>query len=182
MKAIATTIKDQVKPAQGRPWEDRIVLGVWATKYIVFCDQYLAGFPISFIGFSLTYASQFFRVDNVSFNMVQWCLMGLGGKSFIRKAKKLDRQVFAWTVNLEKDMRWCIQNQLDGVISDDPKKFLETCTQWEAQPEPVTWTMGELYTLLKYQLLLTVYFFIFRWRMGSGIDQKFVNTPDKKTK
>jgi phosphatidylglycerol phospholipase C len=111
--------------------------------------------------------------------MVQWCLMGLGGKSFVRKAKQLNRQVYSWTVNQEKDMRWCIENELDGVIGDDPKKFLEVCAEWQIKPKPVKWTMGELYVLLKYQFLLTAFYFVFRWKFGSGIDPKFISTTKK---
>ncbi|KAK5020349.1 hypothetical protein LTR16_012610, partial [Cryomyces antarcticus] len=53
--------------------------------------------------------------------------MGPCGPSFIKKCKRQGREVLAWTVNDEKKMRWCVKRELDGVITDDPKKFLEVC-------------------------------------------------------
>jgi len=47
--------------------------------------------------------------------------------------KKLDpsRFVLAWTVNQDQWMRWCIEQELDGVITDDPKRFCEVKEEWE---------------------------------------------------
>ena len=30
-------------------------------------------------------------------------------------------------------MRWSINKEVDGVITDDPKRFLEVCREWEDQ-------------------------------------------------
>jgi phosphatidylglycerol phospholipase C len=121
----------------------------------------------------LTYARQFFQVDNASFNLLQWALKGPLGASFIGKAKRLKRAIFVWTVNEEKDMRWCIQKEFDGVISDDPKKFLDLCDDWEQAPNPVGWTLGEWFGLFKMQFLIGLYYFMFRWRVGSGIEKRY---------
>ena len=68
MRLIAETIK--LVPANpARSWKNRIVLGVWAVKFIPLCQRYLPGFPISHIGFSTCYARQFLKVPNCSFNM-----------------------------------------------------------------------------------------------------------------
>jgi Glycerophosphoryl diester phosphodiesterase family len=106
--------------------------------------------------------------------MVKWSLMGLLGPSFIRKAKRFNRAVFAWTVNETKEMQWCISHELDGVISDDPKKFLDTCDAYEEQPVTVRWSFREWFALLRFQLLIGAYFFLFRWRVGSGIDKQYL--------
>jgi Glycerophosphoryl diester phosphodiesterase family len=128
------------------------------------------------------YAQQFFKVENATFNMLQWALMGPLGSSFIKKAQRLKRAVFAWTVNEEKNMYWCIEHKLDGVISDDPKKFLEACDAWEEEPRPVRWTLREWLGLLRFQLLIGIYFFIFRWRVGSGVDKKYLQSRSAKAK
>jgi hypothetical protein len=68
MRLIAETIK--LVPANpARSWKNRIVLGVWAVKFIPLCQRYLPDFPISHIGFSTCYARQFLKVPNCSFNM-----------------------------------------------------------------------------------------------------------------
>lgn len=146
------------------------------------CDKYLAGFPISIIGFSLTYARQFLKVENASFNLLLWSLMAPLGSRFIKKAHGVDRSVFAWTVNEEKHMRWCIDNQIDGVISDDPKKFLEVCEQWEKDPQPVRWTVREWLYILRLQVMIGFYYILFRWRLGSGIDKRYIQRKQSISK
>ncbi|KAF2102675.1 tubulin-domain-containing protein [Rhizodiscina lignyota] len=116
MRLIGEAIRS-VPPAETRAWKDRVVLGIWATKFLPLCDEYLPEFPVSHIGFSTSYAPFFLPVPNVAFNMLQVILMGPFGGSFIRKAKTLNREIFAWTVNDEKKMRWCIRKELDEIIT-----------------------------------------------------------------
>ncbi|KAF1918489.1 hypothetical protein BDU57DRAFT_538041 [Ampelomyces quisqualis] len=129
MRLIGDTIRS-VAPSPNRPWQNRIVLGIWAAKYLTLCSRYLPGFSVSHIGFSTLVASYFFTVPNVSFNMAQVVLMTPWGKWFIRKAQCDQRPVYAWTVNDESRMRWDIRQGLDGVITDDPKLFLEVRKRW----------------------------------------------------
>lgn len=129
MHLISETIKS-VQPSSSRPWQSRIVLGVWAAKYLTLCAHHLPGFPISYIGFSPIVASYFFTVPNISFNMQQSPLMTPWGRMFIRKAQCDGRPVYAWTVNDVSRMRWDIRQGLDGVITDDPKTFVEVRDSW----------------------------------------------------
>jgi tubulin gamma len=129
MRLIALSIAS-VSPSPNRPWQSRILLGCWAAKYLPFCSKYLPGFPITHIGISILYASHWRKVLNISFNMLQFTLMTPWGRSFTRKAQRDNRPVFAWTVNAERHMRWDIRHGLDGVITDDPKRFLEIRREW----------------------------------------------------
>lgn len=129
MRLIGDTIRS-VAPSPNRPWQNRIVLGIWAAKYLTLCSRYLPGYSVSHIGFSTLVASYFFTVPNVSFNMNQVVLMTPWGKWFIRKSQCDQRPVYAWTVNDESRMRWDIRQGLDGVITDDPKLFLEVRKSW----------------------------------------------------
>jgi len=43
------------------------------------------------------------------------------------------RNLFVWTVNEEEWMEWSIRKGVDGVVTDDPKKFLDVCRRWEAR-------------------------------------------------
>ncbi|EFQ96026.1 hypothetical protein PTT_03589 [Pyrenophora teres f. teres 0-1] len=92
MRLIGDTIRS-VRALPSRPWQKRIVLGCWAAKYLPLCSRYLAGFPVSHIGFSTLIASYFFTVPNVSFNMAQAILMTPWGRLFIRKAQSDGRPV-----------------------------------------------------------------------------------------
>ena len=136
MRLIADTIKS-VPPSRTRPWTDRIVLGIWAAKFLPLCTEFLPGFPVSNIGFASCYARQFISVPNVSFNMLQKVLLGPIGTSFIRDVKKAGRPIFDWTVNDVNLMKWSIQKQMDGVITDDPKLFNEICDNWQFEEEKI---------------------------------------------
>ena len=141
MRLIAETIKS-VPENPSRSWDNRIVLGIWAVKFIPLCQSYLPGFPISHIGFSTCYARQFLKVPNCSFNMLQKVLLGPIGTTFIRDIRKAGRQLFVWTVNDENLMKWSIQRRVDGVITDDPKKFKDICDNYgdhEPLANPSLW-------------------------------------------
>lgn len=81
-------------------------------------------------------------------------MIGPSGKRFTREAQNADRQLFAWTVNEGRWMEWCIRENLeskavaeikpeqdggtpshcalvDGVITDDPKLYLQVCQRYE---------------------------------------------------
>ena len=160
MRLIRETI-DSVQSNE-RAWENRIVLGCWAAKYLPFCKNYLAGYPITHIGFSTCYARQFLRVPNVSFNILQKVLIGPIGAKFIRDVKEKGRELFVWTVNDDNIMKWCIQRHVDGVITDDPKKFKKICDEWNDYEPEARLSLGQwLYTVWLY---IVVFFFTFMFR------------------
>lgn len=69
-----------------------------------------------------------------------------------------------WTVNEDDMMRWSINKELDGVITDDPKRFNEVCDEWtagkrEVHAGPQTWLM-----VLWIQFMLLVFGALFRWK------------------
>jgi glycerophosphoryl diester phosphodiesterase len=136
MRLIASTLAS-VPPSPSRPWSDRVLLGIWAAKFLPLCQKYLPGYPISHIGFSTCYARQFLKVPNVSFNMLQKVLLGPIGARFIHDVKKAHRPLFVWTVNDANLMKWSIQMEVDGVITDDPKKFNKICDEWEGDKEKI---------------------------------------------
>jgi glycerophosphoryl diester phosphodiesterase len=169
MRLIAQTI-ESVKPG-ARPWNDRIVLGIWAAKFLPLCMHHLPGFPISHIGLSTCYARQFLKVPNVSFNMLQKVLFGPIGANFIKDVKDAGRQIFIWTVNSDNMMRWGIQKEVDGVITDDPKRFKEICDNWTdnepiVRPSVAQW----LYTFWLY-MLIGAFFPGFKWQFPETVDQ-----------
>ncbi|KAH0833512.1 hypothetical protein AYO21_05189 [Fonsecaea monophora] len=147
MRLIAQTLAS-VDPGQ-RAWKERVVLGIWAAKFLPLCMKYCPGHPISHIGFSTMYARQFLKVPNVSFNMLQKSLFGPLGARFMSDVHKANRPLYAWTVNDPNLMKWCIQHKIQGVITDDPKTFKKICDEWDEQREPeakITWVQC-LYTL-----------------------------------
>ena len=137
MRLLGSTIAS-VPPPETKPWKERLLLGIWAAKYLPLAMKYLPGFPITHIGFSVPYARHFFTVPNVSFNMLLPMLIAPGGKRFLRDAReKHHRQVYAWTVNERDKIEWCIRRKLDAVITDDPVLFMKVCHEFdESKREP----------------------------------------------
>lgn len=181
MRLIAQTIKS-VPPSPSRPWSDRLVLGVWAAKFLPLCTEYLPGHPISHIGFSTCYARQFISVPNVSFNMLQKVLFGPIGDSFVKDVKKAGRPIYDWTVNDANLMKWSIQHELDGVITDDPELFNEICDSWKFEEEKVArvnlyqW----LYTFWLYMIIM-VFTLPFKKRFPETVKEYLVEKRRRAT-
>lgn len=169
MRLIAQTI-DSVPPSKSRTWRERILLGIWAAKYLPLCTHYLPKYPITHIGFSTCYARQFLKVPDVSFNMLQKVLLGPIGARFIRDVKKADRQLFVWTVNERNLMQWSIQQEVDGVITDDTEKFRKVCDDWTEDEGTISPSFAQwLYTFWLY-LVVLVFGLMFRYRFPETAD------------
>lgn len=168
MRLIASTIAS-VKPSPKRRWEERIVLGIWAAKYLPLASEYSPGFPVMHIGFKLSYARYFLSVQHVGFNMLLPILMAPGGRAFIRDCQeKYHRPLLAWTVNEQDKMEWCIRRRIDGVITDDPSMFLEVCDKHdEYSKEPLIpigfWSCVQL---LRIYIMVTCLWWLFRKRFS----------------
>ncbi|CAH0059132.1 unnamed protein product [Clonostachys solani] len=166
--ALSDTLK-KVPPTQNKPWDERVVLGCWNASYIQASRRLLPTYPVAHITWYLPYARHFLSIPNLGYNVFQRALVGCKGSRFLHDAQSEDRPVYAWTVNEERWMRWCIEQNnpagssgtsspsetkpllgenspagastgvsaargvrlIDGVITDDPKLFLEVCRRWE---------------------------------------------------
>ncbi|KAK4964103.1 hypothetical protein LTR28_004059 [Elasticomyces elasticus] len=171
IRNISTTISSV---ATSTPWQSRIVLGCWAAKYLPLCAHYLPGFPITHIGFSTSYARQFLSVPNVSFNMLLPILMAPGGRRFIQDVQDQQRPIFAWTVNEEKKMEWCIRKGLDGVITDDPELFLKVCERYDEGSERQRLPVFMLLNVMRIWLSVLVLRILYRKRFDRVKDQRLI--------
>ncbi|KAK5695292.1 hypothetical protein LTR97_008798 [Elasticomyces elasticus] len=165
MRLLGSTL-NSVTPLANKGWRQRVVLGIWAAKFLPLAQQYLPDFPVMHIGFSTSYARHFLTVPNVGFNMLLPILIAPGGRRFIKEAReKYHRQVLAWTVNDEDRMEWCIRRQLDGVITDDPEKFLRVCERYdERQKEALLPT--DIKTFLYFHWLWVFITMALMWNKG----------------
>ncbi|KAI0885581.1 PLC-like phosphodiesterase [Annulohypoxylon maeteangense] len=114
-----------------RPWSERILPCCWNIEYVKLTKEFLPGFPIAHVGISSVYARALASfMPSLSVSMVRNLLaMPITGWRFIRDMKKSGHPIYTWTVNDESWMEWSIQKELDGVITDDPKLFLEVCNR-----------------------------------------------------
>jgi phosphatidylglycerol phospholipase C len=139
MRLIASTLAS-IPSQQTAPWQNRVVLGIWATKYLPPAQKHLPGFPMMHIAFSVPYARQFFEVANVGFNMMLYALLMPGGRRFLRDAQdKYKRKVLSWTINREDSMKWCIRKGLDGVVTDEVELYLDVAERFDENKEKEPW-------------------------------------------
>lgn len=180
MRLIAQTI-GSTPSSQKRLWRDRILLGIWAAKFLPLCTHYLPEFPITHIGFSTCYARKFLAVPNVGFNMLQKILLGPIGASFIRDVKEAGRHLLVWTVNETNLMKWSVQKEVDGVITDDVKRFREVCDNWIDDEETIQVNLAQwLYAFWLY-LVVLFYTLGFRRRFPETVEDFLTkNSPQRK--
>ena len=131
VRRVADTIAAAHHPGGPPPWADRLALGCWDARYMRLCRAHLPGFPLVYIGWSIAYARHLLRYEGVHFNLQQRVLVGPWGRHFVRQAQARGRRVLVWTVNHEEWMEWSIRRGVDGVITDDPKLFLDVCRRWD---------------------------------------------------
>lgn len=99
--------------------------------------------------------------------------MGPFGAKFLRDARRLRRLVYVWTVNEEAMMKWSIKKEVDGVITDDPKKFLDVCDRWNQGDRKIRFSWYEIFDIIRINLYVAVFSIIFWWKFGEQIDRRW---------
>ncbi|KAM5382042.1 hypothetical protein ACJZ2D_002644 [Fusarium nematophilum] len=153
---LISAIARAIDNVQGQvPWDQRIVLGCWNASFLQAARRLLPTYPLAHISASLLYSHHFLRVPNLGFNLNQKSLVGPPGRFFLRELQRTDKLLLTWTVNEPRWMEWCIRQNLghprrparrpreeggggglasaliDGVITDDPRLYLEVCERYE---------------------------------------------------
>jgi len=65
-------------------------------------------------------------------------------------------------------MKWSIRKQVDGVITDDPKKYLEVCKNYRDEKVRMKW--GQLGLLIIFHTLAVPVWLILKITLGFEID------------
>ncbi|EHL03714.1 hypothetical protein M7I_0361 [Glarea lozoyensis 74030] len=95
-------------------------------------------------------------------------MVGPFGNAMRKKIKKDNRSLFLWTVNEVEVMKWSIRKEVDGVITDDPKKYLEVCDTYEGAPihfSAATWAKIILMNILSRVFLIVIYWRDFKLKV-----------------
>ncbi|KAI1362678.1 PLC-like phosphodiesterase [Xylaria arbuscula] len=135
MKRTAETLASV--PSQ-RPWSTRVTPCCWSATYIKLSMKYLPDYPITHVGFSITYARCLTHIPNISFSMLRHALASPCGGRFIREMKQKGIPVHVWTVNEENWMEWSIERGLSGVITDEVALFREVCNRSGSDQASIT--------------------------------------------
>lgn len=102
--------------------------------------------------------------------MLQKTMTGPVGRRFLRDVKEAGRPIFLWTVNDEEAMKWSIRKEVDGVITDDPKRYLEVRKRYQGEKPRLKWK--ELGLLLFYHTLAMSFGLILRLKFGFRVNEK----------
>ena len=108
--------------------------------------------------------------------MLQASLVSPSGRKLISDAKSNQRRVYSWTVNDEKNMDWCIRKGLDGVITDDPRKYLDVCDKFAEELIPA-WPPMLVLNFIRINIFAFIFGILFWQRYGFGLDKRY--TVDK---
>ncbi|KAI5304446.1 hypothetical protein KEM56_006487 [Ascosphaera pollenicola] len=121
-----------VPSTPARPWNTRIMLGVWTAHYLGHITRYLPTYPISLLTPSLTYASCFLTIPQVTgFSVNYFLLYHPDGRKFIADARAAGKAVYAWTVNKPRNMNYAVLSGLDGVVTDEVDMYLKVREDWQ---------------------------------------------------
>lgn len=104
----------------------------------------------------------------MSFNIHHKVIAGPGGNAFLRDAKAANRSVFLWTVNDVALMKWSIGKEVDGVITDDPKTYLDVCKNYRG--ERIRLPLKFWGSVILINILARLLGLLFRYRYGFKID------------
>lgn len=107
--------------------------------------------------------------------MYQNLLVGPRGNALLRDLKKAkaSRSTFLWTVNDESWMEWSIRKEVDGVITDDPKKYLEVCKSYNSE-EKISHSWKSWRGVVWIHVMALIFTFSFRMKHGFRVDAKKV--------
>ena len=84
----------------------------------------------------------------------------------------MSRPIYVWTVNKDEMMRWSIGKNVDGVITDDPKRFLEVCEEWERGRRDVSVGFRTWLQTIWIYIMVLLFGAVFRWKYkGKAVKQ-----------
>ena len=75
-------------------------------------------------------------------------------------------------------MRWCVNKGVDGVITDDPKRFREVCAEWVGGRREVRLVRQTWMQVLWFNFMVTAFGWIFWWKYPVKIRGRLARGED----
>lgn len=163
MRLIASTITS-ARPLPGKPWNKRILLGLWTTRQHAFAARYLPDFPVVHNGFHLPHARRHLQDGDIGTNTIVQSLLGPGGGRFLRECQRRAGPDIAWTVNDRYKAEWCARRELDGLITDDPQAMAQILDHFDGKVrEPwIPVPLADCFHIAFIYILVNGFFWYFR--------------------
>ncbi|KAI0164333.1 PLC-like phosphodiesterase [Hypoxylon sp. FL1284] len=129
LNAIAASIASV--PPSGRPWNQRLMLGSWDAHWLAACLRILPDYPKALTAFSPSYATELLGVPDLHFNLFNMAFPTTrAGSRFIKQARQRGRLALSWTDNEDPYLARSLRDGADGVITDDPARFIALRRRW----------------------------------------------------
>lgn len=142
--------------------------------------RHLPGFPMSLIAFSPPYATAMLPVPHLNFNLYNYSFATSRGSDFLKRAKRHDRLIISWSDNTDEWMVKSLANEVDGVITDDPKRFLELCGQWSRSNGMMKDVASQRLSAKESILWLIINFMVVVWELVTALIQGSPRTQAKR--
>lgn len=134
-------------------WAEKMVLGVWREDVFETCHTDAPFLKVVHIGLSRSMAKRFLSHDQcIGISIHHLCLKMPGGIGLIESAQKMNKLVFAWTVNNLPTIKWAISANIDGIVTDNPDvlaEFVDNITQSDIDSLYSTADPVQFYTKLE---------------------------------
>lgn len=88
------------------------------------------------------------------------------GRKLIREIQAAHRKLFVWTANDKKSIGWCIERNVDGIVTDDVAAFLRICDEYDAGSVG-RWPVKSLLMFLNISFFILIFSVVFRRRHGT---------------
>jgi len=140
----------------------RIILGLWHPRFLITAKAHVPYFKRSHIGSAPDIARKYFWDDCDAFSMWFPGLATVDGERFRRECKKAGKQLMVWTVNNPAEMMEAVRWEVDAIITDVTKTWLEMRTALNGDFNKVgaqykrsfLWTGPLYYSAVQYGFIL----------------------------
>jgi len=132
----------------------RILLGLWHPRFLAFAKTRLPYCRRSYIGNSSYIARKYFWADCDAFSMSFGALTSTDGQKFRMECKAAGKKLMVWTVNKPDHMMEAVRWEVDVIITDVTKTWLDMRKALETDYEKIgsqygrifLWTTPQYYT------------------------------------
>ncbi|KAF8076793.1 PLC-like phosphodiesterase [Lyophyllum atratum] len=132
----------------------RILLGLWHPRFLVFAKTRLPYCRRSYIGDSPYIARKYFWADCDAFSMAFGALTSAEGQKFRMECKAAGKKLMVWTVNKPDHMMEAVRWEVNVIITDVTRTWLDMRSALETDYEKIgsqygrvfLWTTPKYYT------------------------------------
>ncbi|TFK55429.1 PLC-like phosphodiesterase [Heliocybe sulcata] len=111
----------------------RILLGLWHPRFLDPAKNILPYLRRSYIGVSPYVARKYFWDSCDVFSIHFMILVSQDGAKFREEAKVAGKKILVWTVNDPKHMMECVRWDVDGILTDYTKVWLDLRAELESE-------------------------------------------------